>query len=154
MAVDKSDDAYDPTAAKAALLAKFSPAGTITDEARDYFFAVDVSAPFAASSYKFPFCRAADGGIVASKIGWRQSFAALEKSDMPAIVISEARSLVDRLELRLGDVKMADRRREARSLAASARSISASISDPVPTTREQRIAEASAFRRAAMAAGK
>jgi hypothetical protein len=49
------------------------------------------------------------------------------------------------------DVKMADLRRSARALAAEARSISGSISDPVPMTREQRIAEASAFRRAAMA---
>jgi phage head maturation protease len=49
------------------------------------------------------------------------------------------------------DVKITDRRREARALAARARAISESIPDPVPTTREQRIAEASAFRRAAMA---
>jgi hypothetical protein len=43
----------------------------------------------------------------------------------------------------------ADRRREARALADMARAISKSIPDP-PMTREQRIAEASAFRRAAM----
>jgi phage head maturation protease len=40
------------------------------------------------------------------------------------------------------DAKVADRRREARMLAASARSLSQSISDAVPLTREQRIAEA------------
>jgi hypothetical protein len=48
-----------------------------------------------------------------------------------------------------GDAKMADRRRDARALAAKARSLSQSISDPVPLTREQRIAEAQAFRRVA-----
>jgi hypothetical protein len=154
MPIDFSDDAFNATAAKAALLARFSPAGTITDEARDYFLAVDISAPLDASSYKFPFCRAADGAIVASKTGWRQSFAALEQSNMPSIVIGEARSLVDKLEARLGEVKTADRRREARAFAAKVRSVGASISDRVPMTREQRIAEASAFRRAAMAAGK
>jgi Caudovirus prohead serine protease len=52
------------------------------------------------------------------------------------------------------DAKMANLRREARALADKARSISESISDPVPTTREQRISEASAIRRAAMAACK
>jgi hypothetical protein len=52
------------------------------------------------------------------------------------------------------DGKTADRRREARTFAAKARSMIASISDPVPLTREQRIAEASALRRAAMAACK
>jgi len=154
MPIDFSDDAFNATAAKAALLARFSPAGTITDEARDYFLAVDISAPLDASSYKFPFCRAADGAIVASKTGWRQSFAALEQSNMPSIVIGEARSLVDKLEARLGEVKTADRRREARAFAAKVRSVGASISDRVPMTREQRIAEASSFRRAAMAAGK
>jgi HK97 family phage prohead protease len=50
--------------------------------------------------------------------------------------------------------KNVDRRREARELTARARSIVASMPDPVPITREQRIAEASAFRREAMAAGK
>jgi hypothetical protein len=49
------------------------------------------------------------------------------------------------------DSKMADRRREARSLAAKARSIIASIPDPVPMTREQRLVEAHNFRRVAMA---
>jgi hypothetical protein len=44
--------------------------------ARDYFLAVDISAPFDASSYQFPFCRASGGDIVASKVGWRQSFVA------------------------------------------------------------------------------
>jgi HK97 family phage prohead protease len=43
------------------------------------------------------------------------------------------------------------RRREARALAASARSIGESISDPVPLTREQRLTEARAFRHIAMA---
>jgi HK97 family phage prohead protease len=148
MPIDASDDAYNQTAAKAALLANFSASGTILEEARDYFLAVDISAPFDASSFQFPFCRAAGGDIVASKVGWRQSFAALEKSTMPGIVISEARALVDRLEARLGDVKTAARRREARAVAARARSICASIPDrPVPTTREQRLAEARKFRR-------
>jgi hypothetical protein len=154
MPVDASDDPYDPAAAKAELLARFSPAGTITDEARDYFFAVNVSAPFAASSYKFPFCRAADGAIVASKIGWRQSFAALEKSNMSGIMISEARSLVDHLEARLGEVKTAALRREARAFAAKVRSISESITDVAPLTQAQRIAEAQAFRRLATVSGK
>jgi hypothetical protein len=154
MPIDASDDAYNATAAKAGLLARFSPAGTITDEARDYFFAVDVSAPFAASSYKFPFCRAADGAIVASKIGWRQSFAALEKSNMSGIMISEARSLVDHLEARLGEVKTAALRREARAFAAKVRSISESITDVAPLTQAQRIAEAQAFRRLATVSGK
>ena len=45
--------------------------------------------------------------------------------------------------------KMADLRRSARDLAAKARSISESISDLVPLTREQRIAEVQAFRRLA-----
>jgi hypothetical protein len=40
-------------------------------------------------------------------------------------------------------------RREARMLAAKARALCESISDPIPTTREQRIAEAQAFRRMA-----
>jgi hypothetical protein len=45
------------------------------------------------------------------------------------------------------DGKTADLRREARALAAKARAISESISDPVPLTREQRITQAQAFRR-------
>jgi hypothetical protein len=44
-----------------------------------------------------------------------------------------------------GDIKTADLRREARALADKARSISASIPDPV-LTREQRLAEARNFR--------
>jgi hypothetical protein len=52
------------------------------------------------------------------------------------------------------DAKVADRRREARALAAKARAISESISDPVPLTREQRIAEAQALRRLVMAGEK
>jgi HK97 family phage prohead protease len=47
------------------------------------------------------------------------------------------------------DIEMAARRCEARALAAKARSIAESISDPVPTTREQRIAQAAEFRRMA-----
>ena len=47
--------------------------------------------------------------------------------------------------------KNVDLRREARALAAKVRARVESISDPVATTREQRLAEASAFRRAAMA---
>ena len=49
------------------------------------------------------------------------------------------------------DAKMADLRREARAFSAKVRARGESISDPVSTTREQRLAEASAFRRAAMA---
>ena len=46
------------------------------------------------------------------------------------------------------------RRREARALAAKARAISESISDDVPTTRDQRLAEARNFRHAANMAGR
>jgi hypothetical protein len=50
------------------------------------------------------------------------------------------------------DGKTADRRREARALAAKARALCASIDDepPVPPTREQRMAEARNLRRIAM----
>jgi phage head maturation protease len=51
------------------------------------------------------------------------------------------------------DGKTADRRREARMLAAKAHSIIASIPD-VPATREQRLAEARNIRRAADLAGR
>jgi hypothetical protein len=53
------------------------------------------------------------------------------------------------------DGKTADRLREARLLAAKARALSASIDDepPVPPTREQRMAEASKFRRIALGGG-
>ncbi|MFB9262277.1 HK97 family phage prohead protease [Bradyrhizobium erythrophlei] len=147
MPIDASDDAYDPAKSKAALLEKFSPDGTILDGARDYFFAVKPSAPLDANSYQFPFCRVGGGAVIASKVGWRQSFAALEKSSMPGTVISQARALVDVLEERLGEIKMAARLREARELAAKAR---ASIShDDRPPTREQRLAEAAKFRRQA-----
>jgi hypothetical protein len=87
-------------------------------------------------------------------MGWRQSFAALEKSNMPGSVISEARAVVDSLELRLGDVKTVDRRREALAFTARVRAIAESIPDPKPSTREQRIAEARAFRRLLMAGEK
>jgi hypothetical protein len=50
--------------------------------------------------------------------------------------------------------KMADLRRGARALAVRARGISDSISDPVPATREQRLAEARNLRRAADLAGR
>jgi hypothetical protein len=50
-----------------------------------------------------------------------------------------------------GDEKIADRRREARVLAAQARALCASIDNNPPQTREERIAEAQAFRRAAEA---
>jgi hypothetical protein len=53
-----------------------------------------------------------------------------------------------------GDTKMADRRRAARMLAAEARALIASIPDPLPLTRQQRIAEAQAFRRLAAVSGK
>jgi HK97 family phage prohead protease len=46
------------------------------------------------------------------------------------------------------------RRREARALAAKVRAISESISDPIPTTREQRLAEARNFRHVANTAGR
>jgi HK97 family phage prohead protease len=46
---------------------------------------------------------------------------------------------------------IADRRREARQLTAKARSIVASMPDPEPMTRAQRLAEARAFRHIAMA---
>jgi hypothetical protein len=52
------------------------------------------------------------------------------------------------------DAKTADSRREARALAAEVRARAESISDPIPTTREQRLAEAHNFRRAALEAGK
>ena len=50
--------------------------------------------------------------------------------------------------------KNVDRRREARALAAKARSLSVSISDDVPTTREQRLAESRNFRHAANMVGR
>jgi hypothetical protein len=50
--------------------------------------------------------------------------------------------------------KMANLRREARALAAKARSLSHSIFDPAPLTREQRLAEARNLRRAADLAGR
>jgi HK97 family phage prohead protease len=50
--------------------------------------------------------------------------------------------------------KNADLRREARLLAAKARSLAESITVSAPQTREQRLAEAHNFRRAAMAATK
>lgn len=48
---------------------------------------------------------------------------------------------------KFGDAKMADRIREARALAAKARSLAASITESPVQTREQRIAQAQAFRR-------
>jgi hypothetical protein len=50
--------------------------------------------------------------------------------------------------------KMADLRRDARALAARARSLSESITVSAPQTREQRIVEAQAFRRAVLAGEK
>jgi hypothetical protein len=50
---------------------------------------------------------------------------------------------------KLGDAKMADLRREARALAAKARSIIESIQSDPTQTREQRLAEARNFRRMA-----
>ncbi|WP_369723864.1 hypothetical protein AB8Z38_07365 [Bradyrhizobium sp. LLZ17] len=149
MPIDSTDDPYNAASAKAALLAQFSPNGTITEDAKHFFFASNASAAFKADSYQFPFCKVAGGTIVASKTGWRQSFAALEKSDMPGNVISVARALVDSLEVRLGETKMLDRRREARELVARARAISARIVDDPTPTREQRLAEAAKIRRMA-----
>ena len=148
--LDASDDPYDAQAAKAAVLAKCSSSdGTILAGASDHFLAFDASSPLAAKSYLFPFSRVTDAGIVAAKTGWRESFAALEKSDIPGLPVSDARSLVDSLEDRLADAKMADRRREARAIAAKARSIASSTSDAPLPTREERMAEARNFRRAA-----
>jgi hypothetical protein len=53
-----------------------------------------------------------------------------------------------------GDAKMADRRREAHELAAKARTLGDSITFPAPQSREQRMAEAQAFRRLAAMSGK
>jgi hypothetical protein len=50
--------------------------------------------------------------------------------------------------------KMAALRREARALAAKGRSICAAITDAPPQTREQRLADARSFRRAADLAGR
>jgi HK97 family phage prohead protease len=47
------------------------------------------------------------------------------------------------------DAKTAERRREARALVAKGRALAASITEPTPSTREQRIAEAQALRRMA-----
>jgi hypothetical protein len=147
MPVDATDDPFDPVDAKAALLAECSPGGTILDDARSYFLAVDVASPFDPRAYSFPFCRVTDAGIVASKIGWRKSFAAFEKSAMPGTVITDARAIVDALEARPGDVKAAARRREARGIAALAK---LTLEDAPPSTREQRLAEAHNLRRMVM----
>jgi hypothetical protein len=48
------------------------------------------------------------------------------------------------------DVDIADRRREARALAAKSRALAASITEPTPSTREQRMAEARNLRRIVM----
>jgi len=48
------------------------------------------------------------------------------------------------------DASKADLRRDARALAAKARALGASISDDIPTTPEQRLAEAHNFRRLAV----
>ena len=94
--LDASDDPYDAQAAKAAVLAKCSSSdGTILAGASDHFLAFDASSPLAAKSYLFPFSRVTDAGIVAAKTGWRESFAALEKSDIPGLPVSDARSLVE-----------------------------------------------------------
>jgi hypothetical protein len=147
--LDISDDPYDAAAAKVALLESCSPGGTIIEKAADYFLAVDVSAPLAGESFQFPFCRVTESGIVAAKIGWRQSLASLEKSTMPGMPVNDARSLIDRLEVRLG--KTAARRREARALVATIKTILASTGDdPAPITRDQRLAEAHNFRRVAL----
>jgi hypothetical protein len=152
--LDVSDDAFDATSAKAALLSRVSPQGSIIAEATDYFLASDISAPLVAKSYQFPFAKVTDSGVVASKTAWRQSLAALEKSTMQGLPVSDARALVDRLEARLGDVKTAARRREARMLAAEVKTILAStVDDPAPRTRAQRLAEAHNFRAAAINSG-
>jgi hypothetical protein len=147
--IDSSDDPYDGAASKAALLDRCSPNGTITDEARRYFLAVDVNAPTDPANYMFPFCRAVPGaGIIASKIGWRKSFAALENSNIPGLPIDEARSLVAALEARIGDAKMAALKREAIALVAKARLKLASMGEDVPLTRSERLAEVRNFLRA------
>jgi hypothetical protein len=103
MPIDQTDDPFDAVRAKSELLAKFSPAGTISAEAAKYFFAYDAAAPYAAESYLFPFCAVTGGTIVASKVGWRASYAALTKSDLPENVASAAYFCVQQLEDRLRD---------------------------------------------------
>jgi hypothetical protein len=125
----------------------------LMEKAARYFLAVDVTSPLDAQSYHFPFCRVTDAaGVVAAKIGWRQSLAALENSNMPEMLVSDARALCDRLEARLGDVKTAARRREAAALVAKAKTFLASTDAcPEAITREQRLAEAQKFRRMVVA---
>ena len=93
------------------------------------------------------FAAVTNGLVVASKVGWRQSFAGLENSKMPETVISDAREIVDCLEARLGDIKVAARKREVQELTSRAREILASSGAPA-MTREQRMAEARDLRRA------
>jgi hypothetical protein len=120
--IDATDDPFDSESAKASLLASCSKGGAIlSDEAAQYFLACDSKSPWDPASYVFPFARVTQAGYIGSKIGWRQSLAALEKSTISNLPVSDARALVDQLESRLGDVKMAGRRREARLLAAKAK---------------------------------
>jgi hypothetical protein len=144
--IDSSDDAFDPKAAKSELLAKWSPNGAILDEAQRYFLAVDITKPLSPDSYRYPFCKIAAANVVAAKTGWRESFAALENSDMPATVIADARSLTQRLEQRLGEAKSAVLRRQAEARAIKAKVLIESLPD-LPKTREERLAEARALRR-------
>ena len=151
LAIDSSDDVFDSTAAKAALLEQSSPGGTILpDQAAKYFLASDASAPLAVDSYQFPFAKIGPDGIIASKTGWRAALAEMEQSKISDLPLSDARSLVDGYEARLGDAKMAQRRREAAKIVAAAKVIVASIGDdPPPLTRDQRLAEAGRFKRLA-----
>jgi hypothetical protein len=150
MPIDSSDNSYDAVAAKAEVLAKCtSSSGAIFEkEAQSYFLAVDITAPLDPDSYKFPFCRVSNNIVVAAKTGWRQSLALLENSDMPGLLLADARALTEKLEARLGDAKSAVQRRQAaaQTLIESARTLIESLPDPVPT-REQRLAAVRALRR-------
>jgi hypothetical protein len=149
--LDISDDPFDAAVAKSALIKHCSPQGMISDQAADYFLATDVSAPWDEGSYSFPFCRVTNAGVVAAKVGWRLSLAEMEKSNIANLPLTDARAVCDGLEDRLGQAIATEaRRREARALAAKARSLAASIGDDMPLTREQRLAEARNFRRAVM----
>jgi hypothetical protein len=153
LTINSTDDAFDPAKAAASLLdANSSSDGTITfpDEVAKGFFAVDFSRPFARDSYKYPFAYvgADTGGMVASKVGWRASFAKLEASTMPGNVISDARSVVTEYERRLDGVKTAARLEHARALVRRA-TLSETPSPSAPMTREQRVAQAAQFRRIA-----
>jgi hypothetical protein len=145
--MDTSDDAYNAAEAKNALLNWCSATdGTISDQAAQFFLAHDPAAPLKAESYLYPFAKVSSGICLASKTGWRQSFAALERSSVPGLPIIEARAVVDEYERRLGGLKAAARLRDARALITEASKISASPDD----ARARRVAEAKKLRRTAL----